>query len=43
MVVIIVTGILFVGLLILNQNHTAIAQHQQQQQQALASKGISFF
>ena len=45
--IIIVTGILFVSSLILNQNHTAIAQQPQQQQQlqqeqALASKDISF-
>src|SRR6266487_5151755 len=37
--IIIVTGILFVSSLILSQNHTAIAQ---QQEQALASKDISF-
>jgi pimeloyl-ACP methyl ester carboxylesterase len=44
--IIIVTGIIFVSsLLILNQNHTAIAQQQQtrqQQEQALVSKDISF-
>ena len=39
--IIIVTGILFVGTSILNQNHDAIAQ-QQLQEQALASKDISF-
>jgi uncharacterized membrane protein len=39
MIVIIISSILFVSSLILNQNQTAIAQ---QQQQALASKGISF-
>jgi len=37
--IIIVTGILFVSSLILSQNYTAIAQ---QQEQALASKDISF-
>jgi pimeloyl-ACP methyl ester carboxylesterase len=47
-IVVIATGILFVSsLLILNQNHTAIAQQlqqqtQQQQEQALASEYISF-
>jgi Epoxide hydrolase N terminus len=42
MIGIIVTGI-FVCTLVLNQNHTAMAQQQLQQQgQALASKDISF-
>jgi pimeloyl-ACP methyl ester carboxylesterase len=39
-ILIVATGILFVSSLILNQNHTAIAQ--QPQEQALASKDISF-
>jgi hypothetical protein len=42
-VIIIVTGISFVSSLILNQNQTAIAQQQlQQQEQPLVTKNISF-
>src|SRR5919198_4710450 len=41
-ILIVATGILFVSSLILNQNHTAIAQRQQPQEQPLVSKDISF-
>jgi uncharacterized alpha/beta hydrolase family protein len=43
MIIIIVTGILFVSSLILNQNQTAIAQQQQEEEeQPLVTKDISF-
>ena len=41
-ILIVTTGILFVSSLILNQNHTAIAQRQQPQEQPLVPKDISF-
>src|ERR687885_716656 len=41
-ILIVATGILFVSSLILNQNHTAIAQRQQPQEQPVVSKDISF-
>jgi pimeloyl-ACP methyl ester carboxylesterase len=41
-ILIVATGILFVSSLILNQNHTAIAQRQQPQEQPLVPKDISF-
>jgi cytoskeletal protein RodZ len=37
-ILIVATGILFVSSLILNQNHTAIAQRQQPQEQPFVSK-----
>ena len=40
-VIVIVTGILFVSSLILNQNHTAIAQQQPPQEQPFVPKRYS--
>jgi hypothetical protein len=42
-ILIVATGILFVSSLILNQNHTAIAQRQQPQEQPLVPKDIYLY